>query len=74
MESCPQLKIEKWDHRHWAVYDGPELICVTVYKKGALEVKRRLESTIPSEVEPTTSRLFVQPTLESTPALPCVVL
>ena len=74
MEPCPQLKVEKWDHRHWAVYDGPELVCVTVYKKGALEVKRRLENTVPSEVEPTTSRSSVQPTLESTAALPCVVL
>ena len=66
MEECLQLKIEKWDHRHWAVYDGPELVCLTVYKKGALEVKRRLESVIRSEVETTTSPSFVQPTLEST--------
>jgi hypothetical protein len=28
--------------RHWAVYDGDELICVCVYKRGALEVQRRL--------------------------------
>jgi hypothetical protein len=48
MEECLHLKIEKWDHRHWAVYDGSELVCLTVYKKGALEVKRRLENvTLP---------------------------
>ena len=74
MEACPQFKVDKWGHRHWAVYDGPELICVTVYKKGALEVKRRLENIVSSEVEPTTSRSSVLPTLESTGALPCVVL
>ncbi len=28
--------------RHWAVYDGDELICVCVYKRGAQEVQRRL--------------------------------
>jgi len=33
MEAYPQLKVEKWDRRHWAVYDGPELVCVTVYKR-----------------------------------------
>ena len=59
MESCPQLKVEKWDHRHWAVYDGPELICVTVYKKGALEVKRRLESVISLRIAIEASRSFV---------------
>lgn len=32
MEGCLQLKVEKWDHRHWAVYDGSELVCLTVYK------------------------------------------
>jgi hypothetical protein len=32
MEPGSQLNIAKWDHRHWAVYDGPELVCVTVYK------------------------------------------
>jgi len=43
-----QVKVEKWDQRHWAVYDGSELVCLTVYKKGALEVKRRLENvTLP---------------------------
>ena len=39
----PEFTIEKWDDRHWALFDGDELICLTVYKKGALEVKRRLE-------------------------------
>jgi hypothetical protein len=30
--------------RYWAVYDAAGvLVCVTVYKRGALEVVRRLE-------------------------------
>ena len=28
--------------RFWAVYDGEQLVCLTVYKKGAAEVIRRL--------------------------------
>ena len=36
------MRLEKYG-RFWAVYDElEELICVTVYKKGALEVIRRL--------------------------------
>jgi hypothetical protein len=39
------MKIEKRG-RYWAVYaDDGELICVAVYKKGAQEVLRRLESS-----------------------------
>jgi hypothetical protein len=30
--------------RYWAVYDGEELVCVTVYKKGARVVRDRLEA------------------------------
>lgn len=37
------MKKEKYG-RFWAVYDeNNELVCVTVYKKGAEEVIRRLE-------------------------------
>lgn len=36
------MKLKKYG-RFWAVYDSEDsLICVTVYKKGALEVIRRL--------------------------------
>lgn len=35
------MKIEKRG-RFWAVYDADELVCITVYKKGAQEVVRRL--------------------------------
>lgn len=47
--------------RHWAVYDDrEELVCLTVYRKGAAEVARRLSQTTegpgdepgPSDSEP----------------------
>lgn len=30
--------------RFWALYEGGELVCVTVYKKGAKAVQERLEA------------------------------
>ncbi len=36
--------IEKYGRRYWAVRDeGGDLVAVTVYRKGAREVARRLE-------------------------------
>ena len=38
------ITIERYRQtRFWAVYDAGELVCVTVYKKGANAVKHRLE-------------------------------
>ena len=73
MEAYQQLKVEKWDRRHWAVYDGPELVCVTVYKKGAVEVKRRLEDAMSPGVETPSNLSFVQPAWESTPTVSPIV-
>jgi hypothetical protein len=43
--------------RHWAIHDGAGvLVCVTVYKKGAKEVARRLRATI-SHTPPTDLRV-----------------
>ena len=37
------LRIERYKHtRHWALYDGAALVVVTVYRRGAQEVQRRL--------------------------------
>ena len=44
-EKVKALVIEPYGDRYYALYDGEDLVCVTVYKKGALEVKRRLEMT-----------------------------
>jgi hypothetical protein len=35
------VRIERYG-RFWAVYDGPVLVVVAVYKRGAAEVARRL--------------------------------
>ncbi len=45
------IKVVPYKGRSFAVYDGDELVCVTVYKKGANEVKRRLED-LGKEVQP----------------------
>ena len=42
-ETGKALIIQSYGNRYFALYEGEELVCVTVYKKGALEVKRRLE-------------------------------
>jgi hypothetical protein len=37
------LRIERYGNtRHWAVYDAQELVVVTLYRRGAQEVLRRL--------------------------------
>ena len=40
MGNC--LEVVKWD-RYFALYEKDHLVCITVYRKGALEVKRRIE-------------------------------
>ena len=37
------FSIQHYGNRYFALYEGEELVCVTVYKKGAMEVKKRLE-------------------------------
>ena len=42
-KGLPKVRIERYGRRNWAVYDHDgELIAVTVYKKGALEIIARL--------------------------------
>jgi hypothetical protein len=41
-EKLGNFTIEPWGEKYFALFDGDELVCVTVYKKGALEVMRRL--------------------------------
>ena len=39
------LRIVRYGNsRFWALYDGPDLVVVTVYKRGARAVQRRLEA------------------------------
>jgi len=47
------LRIERYGNtRNWAVYDGKELVVVTVYRKGAQEVLRRLQALAPPAAVP----------------------
>ncbi len=62
MQEQNKFSIEKWDHRHWAVFEGYELVCVTVYRKGALEVKKRLEQRA-SEQPPPAVESAISPSL-----------
>lgn len=48
------LSIERYRRtRFWGLYEAGELLCVTVYKKGAQAVKERLErSAVPPPTSP----------------------
>jgi hypothetical protein len=63
------VKIDRWSQsRYWAVYDDDgELVCVTVYKKGAKEVVRRLTQLDPRDC-PRCG--FLSATKQSRPKLP----
>jgi hypothetical protein len=40
---CPgNFRIEPWDSRFYALFQGEDLICVTVYKTGAVALMNRL--------------------------------
>ena len=41
-EKLGNFTIEPWGEKYFALFDRDELVCVTVYKKGALEVMKRL--------------------------------
>ncbi len=43
------MRIERYKNRFWALWDGDgTLICVTAYRRGAEEVKRRLSALMPA--------------------------
>jgi hypothetical protein len=39
-----RFHVTKYSHRTWAVWEGETLVCVTVYRRGAREVARRLNA------------------------------
>jgi hypothetical protein len=41
------LRYQRYKSRFWAVYEDEDLLCVTVYKKGALAVMDRIERAVP---------------------------
>jgi hypothetical protein len=45
--------IERWKlTRFWALYENGELVCVTVYRKGAVSLRKRLEASNVIDVIP----------------------
>jgi hypothetical protein len=41
-EKLGNFSIEPWGEKYYALYEGDHLVCVTVYKKGAIEVMKKL--------------------------------
>ncbi len=61
--SCIKVTVERYrTTRYWAVYESGELVCVTVYKKGALSVKRRLEAARSARSEANAAVVARRPT------------
>ena len=56
--NLPTPTIAKYGNRHWAVYQGDQLICVTVYKRGALEVAQRLTPPHEPTIQSTGKRQY----------------
>ena len=55
------LRIEHYGKsRYWALYDGPELVVVTLYKRGAQEVLRRLAAQPPAATEAAAQAVAVE--------------
>jgi len=53
MKKPAMFRIERYGRtRFWALYEAEELLCLTVYKKGAAAVKERLERVEPTETRP----------------------
>ena len=46
--------------RHFAVHDGPNLVCLAVYRRGAREVARRLGEGAPGADWVERNRTFVR--------------
>jgi len=65
------LRIERYKNtRHWALYDGHELVVVTGYRRGAQEVQRRLAAQGPAATEATAQAAAVEAAAPPAQALP----
>ena len=64
------LRIERYGKsRYWAIYDGPELVVVTLYKRGAQEVLRRLAAQPRAAAEATAQATAVDAAVQQAQAL-----
>ena len=76
------LRIERYGNtRHWAVYDEQGLVVVTLYKRGAQEVRRRLEAQPLAGAEAAAQAAAVEAAeaahvarVEAATATPCAIL
>ena len=64
------LRIERYGNsRYWALYDGPDLVVVTLYKRGAREVQRRLAAQPPAAADAATQAAAVEAAAQQAQAL-----
>ena len=64
------LRIERYKNtRHWALYDGADLVVVTVYRRGAQEVQRRLAAQPPAATEAAAQGAAVEAAAQQAQAL-----
>ena len=64
------LRIKRYKHtRHWALYDGAELVVVTVYRRGARAVQRRLAAQPPAATEAAAQAAAVEAAAQQAQAL-----
>ena len=64
------LRIVRYGNsRFWALYDGPDLVVVTVYKRGAREVQRRLAAQAPAATEAAAQAAAVEAAAQQAQAL-----
>ena len=65
------LRMERYGNtRHWAVYEAHELVVVTLYKRGALEVLRRLQAQEPGAAATGAAADAARPPARQPPARP----
>ena len=46
------IHIRRYGSRNWAVYVNDELLCVTVYRKGAVAVQEFILKLLPETLQP----------------------
>jgi hypothetical protein len=66
------LRIERYGNtRHWAVYDEQGLVVVTLYKRGAREVQRRLTAQPRAAAEAAAQAAVVEAAARQAQTLAC---
>lgn len=50
VRAAGEFRIERYGRRFWAVYEDGKLLCVALYKKGAVAVVRRIAGAEAAEL------------------------